>query len=112
MPSPSVAKGANGANSGIRGATREVGARHEEDNGERGHAAVRSGILNGQRKGMAGSMGNGSTLKRGLKRLSLHKAARNEEHGDVLNEGIAVFCDDSSGKRTHATLRVRQAALI
>ena len=106
MPSSSGATVANGANSGSR--SQGGSGRPAEGGGEHEHATVRSRLLNGQRRGMAGSIGHGSALKRGLKRLSLHKAARNEEHDEVFNNGIAIYCDDISGNRKHAMLRVRE----
>jgi len=105
MPSPSGASLTNGANSaGSRG---PAGARPAEGGSERGHATAGLGMLNG-RRGLAGSSGKGPAQKQGMKRLSINpKSAREEEPEEVLNEGIAVYCDDGAGKRTHATLRVR-----
>ena len=107
MPSPSGASLTNGANpAGSRG-TAAPGARPEEGGSERGLATAGTGMYNGQRRGVAGSSGKGPAQKQGLKRLAIPKPAREQEPEEVLNEGIAVYCDDGAGKRTHATLRVR-----
>lgn len=92
---PSLGAAANGRES-------EVGS------GE--HAGGLAGGVNSQWKGGAGASSKGSPLKDGLKRLPKASGPSDDESIDV-KAGIAVYCDNGTGKRTQAILRVRSILL-
>ena len=79
----------------------------EEGSGE--HGAEGLAGVNGHRKGGAGAISTRSPLKDGLKRMPKASGPSDDDYIDV-EAGIAVYCDNGAGKRTHAILRVSSAS--